>query len=128
MPVTFKLNPDANYVVATFSGVVTDEDVMDAYVTFYEGSEWVPGTNELVDLSDADVTPITVEGLVSLADYTESVFRMHHVQNLKTAIYAPGDLPFGLARMYSSLAASSPEKIRVFRRIYDAEEWLTGNS
>ena len=128
MPVSFKLNPKSNYVLAKFFGVLTDTDVMDAYVTFYEGGKWIPGTNELVDLSEADVSPITVDGLVSLADYTEKFFRQHNVENQKTAIYAPGDLPFGLARMYSSLAASSPEKIRVFRSFYDAEGWLESNS
>ena len=124
MPISFHVDADSNYFISRFTGEFTDADLMNAYMAFYEGNEWRAELNELVDLGEADAAAISIDCLARLADYTEKHLRLYNIETTKTAIYAPSDLSFGLGRMYASLAAASPETVRVFRNLSDAKEWL----
>lgn len=46
--------------------------------------------------------------------------------NAKLAIVVPGDLAFGLSRMYEILSNHLPQAIMVFRDYSEAERWLCG--
>lgn len=60
MPITFSVNQDDGYLTAAYTGKITDDDLLDSWTDFFQGGNWVPGLNELVDLSQADLTGITV--------------------------------------------------------------------
>jgi hypothetical protein len=124
MPISFSINPKNGYSIAKFEGRISDEELLNAYKAFYTGKDWWPGQNELVDFSDADLKEITVEGMRNLAEFAESVFKAHNIPLVKTALYAPKDFPFGLSRMYEAISYESPENVRVFRDIVEAEMWL----
>jgi hypothetical protein len=124
MPIRFTTDHDRNCVLSEFEGEVSDDELNDRYRTFYEGQEWRPGLNELVDLSAADMTHVTSEGLWRLAAFVREHFEKHGVALSRTAVYAPKDLPFGIARMYQASASESPENIRVFRDLVEAKRWI----
>ena len=80
--------------------------------------------DELVDLSDADMSQVTPEGLAGLADEIIQVFEEYNVTTYKTAVFSPHDLPFGFARLYEAYTFESPETVQVFRERDEALNWL----
>lgn len=124
MPIEFTVVPEKNYFIARWQGKVSDEEMNELYVKFYQGSEWHTGLNELVDLSAADMTLITAEGLKKIAGFVEQYFVKHGISSSKTAVYSPVDLPFGIARMYEAFSSQSPENVKVFRDLHETNEWL----
>jgi hypothetical protein len=124
MPITFLLNKNDGYFISRYIGILLDEELIDAYEKWFQGDAWSPGLNELVDLSEADLSRITTSGVTKFVAYNEKVNRNNNITSIKIAVYAPRDLHYGLARMYSILADDSPEDVHVFRDIQDAESWL----
>jgi hypothetical protein len=108
-------------------GKITEKELLGEYKQFFEGGEWIPGSSELVDLSEADLSEISTNGVLKFVSFNESVYKKNNVTSTKTAVYAPNDFPFGLARMYSFLADESPETVHVFRDLQTAEMWLKKN-
>jgi hypothetical protein len=96
--------------------------MLNDYRAFFASSDWVPGHNELVDLCDADLSKVTPGGLRDLASIVKQIFQSKDVSP-KVAVYAPNDLPFGLARMYS-VPAEDFETQMVFRDLNEAMVWL----
>ena len=122
MPITFSVYPNQGYYIAKFVGIVTDREMLDDYKRFFSSDEWVPGLNELTDISAADVTQVTSNGVRDLANLIEGIFRQHN-SSPKVAVYAPHDLPYGLSRMYS-VEAERFELHEVFRDLAEAKAWL----
>ncbi len=98
--------------------------MLSKYLEFYRGHEWVPSMREFVDLSVADLSLVTADGLVSLANTLADLFEGDGISVYKTAVYSPNDLPFGLARLYEAYTADSPEAVQVFRDRDEALRWL----
>jgi hypothetical protein len=124
MSITFTIYTDKGYFLSKYEDRVSDDELLHAYQEFYSGDKWQPKLNELVDVSDVDVGKITANGLRRVAEYTKSVLREHGLNAVKLAIYAPHDLPFGLARMYEAFTEESPESVHVFRDLVAAKRWL----
>jgi hypothetical protein len=81
---------------------------------------------ELADLSEADLTEITADGVWNLARMVEELFRPHNIFP-KVAVYAPNDLDYGMARIYSAHAEKF-EAHRVFRDFDEARAWLLADN
>jgi len=124
MAIEFSVFPDENYYLAAFTGTLTDAEFLEGYRSFFEGDAWRPGLNELADLEHSNLEQVTSAGLRSLQDYTERFLIANHGEETKTAVYAPHDLPFGLARIYSAMADGSPEMMGIFRDFDEAKLWL----
>ena len=124
MPIHVELQPERNLCIVVFTGAVTDEEMLEVYRQTYLGPEWVPGMQELVDLGGADLSALTTGGLERLSQFAMSVFETRGPFEMRTAIYAPQDLPFGLARQYQVMVDDSPEQLRVFRDRSAALAWL----
>ena len=88
------------------------------------GDEWHPGLNALVDLSNADLVETESDVIRRVAQYFEGVLREHGAKDIKTAVYAPEDFPFGIARVYEAMTAMSPQTVQVFRDMDKARRWL----
>ena len=125
MSITFTINHKDNYFVSSFKGIVTDDDLLNSFKSFYESELWISGMNELTDLSEGDASQITADGLRRFAIFTEQIFRKNGVEFSKTAVYSPKELSFGLSRMYEVMIDESPEHFHVFRDIDKAKRWLT---
>jgi len=104
-----------------YSGNLTEQGLLNTIQSFYEDS---PTLYTLCDYSDASVD------LISLA-FVRQLYSM--VQKLgfsrqggKTAVVAPKDLVYGLARMFQIMSDTDdfPFETRVFRSYEEAEQWL----
>ena len=122
-PISHSLDEDLHLLITTWTGAVTDAEMMAAYRTAYADSRWVPGFNEVADLRHANVGAVTSNGLrgvrllvaESVAGFTGS---------FKTAVLAPTDLGFGISRMYEMMSDESSESVRVCRDAADAAAWV----
>ncbi len=101
-----------------------DAQLFEFYGEFLNKPELKPLKPEFVDLSEADMTRVTTNGLVELSRMMKDNYLQLGVDLVKTAVYSPDDMPFGLARMYEAWSESSPELVRVFRNRQQAIEWL----
>jgi hypothetical protein len=119
MGITFTVHHDEGYYTAKFVGEITDDEMLTAYREFLENGEWVPGHGELSDLSELKGGGITGDGVRQLAAYIASQVSAHDITPT-LVVYAPHDLPYGLARMYS-VPAEDFETIHVCRELQEAE-------
>ena len=126
MPLKFIVFPDDGYYITRFVGAITDRDMLDDYKSFFVSNEWFPGLNELTDLSGADAFQVTADGVANLALMIKNHFEQHNFSP-KVAVYAPHELPYGLARMYST-EADDIETHEVFRDLTEARAWLLATS
>jgi hypothetical protein len=122
MPIKFTVYSNDGYYVSKSIGSITDTEMLDDYGRFFASDEWIPGMNELADISETDVAQITKDGVKDLAGLIEGIFRQHETFP-RVAVYAPNDLPYGLSRMYS-VEAERFESIKVFRDLDEARAWL----
>lgn len=124
MSISFTINHEQGYFISKYVGKLTDNELIESWKNFLEGDDWVPGLNELADLSEMDATMVTMDGINRLMRYVGSIYEKHGLNTIIVGVYAPRDLPFGLARMYEFIANESPEEICVFRTMQEAESWV----
>lgn len=128
MPITFSINHDDGYLIATYTGKISDEELLASWKEFFQGEKWIPGLNELANLSQADLSGISAGGLQSLVSYANTIYAKYNIRSVKIAIYAPKPLHFGLARMYEAMTYKYPQSAQVFRSIQEAVSWMKGTA
>ncbi len=123
MPIAHRYDDQLRTLFIDVSGEVTETELVDAARKLASDPSIPPGRRELLDLSGAQQTTVTpavlrhVAAIFGATDKTPAESRV--------AIYAPGDLFFGLSRMYETFrSSSSPVQIRVFRALDEARTWL----
>ena len=125
MPIRIVMNHEAGYFVSHYKGAITDADLLNDWKSIINSGDWTPDTNELADLSEADLNSLTHDGIKALAYYFNEIATENSVTYMKKiAIYAPNTLNFGLARVYSAFAHSSSQYIKFFREQEKAVQWL----
>ena len=76
----------------------------------------------MIDLSGADKIASTTNGMRALAMGANRLDPF--TWGKRFAIVAPGDEAYGVARQYHAMRMETPEEIRLFRRLDEANEWL----
>ncbi len=124
MPISFKVKAKNGYFVSRYQGHISDAEHRLAFDDFLTGNEWIPGMSELAIASNAVSSSISYISLRSLSAFKNRYYEEHKIMHVKIAIYAPGDLAFGIARMYDMVADESPEEVKAFRDVRKAIRWL----
>lgn len=123
MPITYAFHPDIGLVRTRFTGVVTSDEFVDLYHTMLHDADFVPGSNELADLRELESLDVSAAALRTV----ESVTRERYAgtdEAFRTAVIAPRDQAYGIARMYEAFAEQGPENVRVCRTLEEALKWL----
>lgn len=123
--ITFSTNNIDTFYTSIWEGPITDDEIYEAYSNFINSDKWSKDLNEFSDISKADFSKVTTEGLIRLGELEMNHLIKHGVKYRKTAIYSPHDFPFGMARLYEGKMFKSPEQVYVFRGIKEALDWLT---
>jgi hypothetical protein len=125
MGIDYRIDDERRMVLAQGRGVVTPEDVF-AYQREVWSRPEVAGYNELFDMSEVErLVPPSKGSVRDLADLSAGMDSS--ACSSKFAIVAPGDLAFGIGRMYQSYRefdSRSTKKIAVFRSMAAALKWL----
>ena len=124
MPILFEVIQDKEYFIAKYIGTITGDDVLKEHEQFFSAGQWHPGLNALVDFSDADLSEAQNSVIKRVARYFENFLKANPTNSVKTAIYAPADFPFAIARIYEAMATQAPQTVQVFRDLSDAKTWL----
>ena len=120
MPIEHRYDPALRTLFVELTGEVSETELVDAARKLSADPSIPPGGRELVDLSgvrDTDVTSAVLRRVAQI--YSE---RDQQPEDSRVAIVAPGDLYYGLSRMYEAFRRSSPVEIRVFRELGEARE------
>lgn len=126
MPISYRIDRNARRVIATASGILTDEDVFG-----YQRDAWsradVTGFDEIVDMTDVNNVELPVPSSDRMRALAAESADMDTPRASRFAIVAPGDLAYGLGRMYAVYRETdrrSTKTVRVFRTMDDAVAWL----
>jgi hypothetical protein len=126
MPINITVHQEAGYFLARYTGVITEEEVLREHDRFFSSGEWNARLNALVDFHGADLGEASSIVLRRVAGYFEKILKANQANGVKTAIFAPGDFPYGIGRIYEALTMKSPQTVQVFRDISEARRWLEG--
>jgi len=122
MPIAIKRNSRRNLTTFICSGNLKLQEIRDAVKDLYEHD----ATPYLVwDFSQAISTEADYKALSDWRSAIPSDLPLELHKNGKTAVIAPKDVMYGIARIAESLFEPViPHKIRVFRSEAAALEWL----
>lgn len=123
MSTYYEIDPHQRCAFLRFEGAIDDELLAATFRALYEDPRHLPGYDELSDLRGADVIRLTGGGLRQLAELVESRLQ-GRCDGFRSAIVAPADLSFGMARVYEAHAADPLERVMVFRELEQAHAWL----
>ena len=118
MPQAYEIDVVRRVVLSRAWGVSTAQDLIDHYAALAADPRFDPSFSQLVDLRDIQRFDIATTILRRQA--LEQVF----ASTSPRALVGSSDEGFGLSRIYSAHAELSPQNVRVFREIAEAERWL----
>jgi hypothetical protein len=121
VPVTYKIDAARRLIYTTCSGPVELQEIADHFQQLLRDPECVGAFDVLLDVSAQQKIPISTE----LGAVTREIAAVRRkVQFGSCAIVAPGDVMFGMMRMFEIFATPYFKTIRVFRSLADAQAWL----
>lgn len=116
-----EITKDEYLTVHNVKGLVSEEEMHDALEMFYKED---PTPLLLWDMSQSDVSNVTPDILQNFARKSAKLGASR--QGGRTAVIAPEDLQYGLARISEAFLEieSSPHSFSVFRTREKALQWL----
>ncbi|MEN8245590.1 MAG: hypothetical protein ABFS43_11890, partial [Thermodesulfobacteriota bacterium] len=97
-------------------------EIVEILIRFYRGIDNPPTKRVLWNLSDASMGSLSMEEIRQIANL--SIDNEEIMRDGKTAIVAPRDIDFGLARVLAAWTTGSHSDLMVFRTLNEATEWL----
>lgn len=124
MTVRYTYDEKENFILTTFSGILTDEDLETQAKAVAADPRVRPGAREIVDLRAVEQVEASTEsiGFIIVMDKEHR----DKFEGMKTAIVAPRDLLFGLSKIFEVLSEveNAPSTVKVFRTMPEARNWL----
>lgn len=124
MPIRMIIERDVGLIRTTASGRLGGTDLIEYYRRLRAHPDFRSNLNEIFDATQVEAVDVTADDVRRLSSITEE-FTKHGVP-VKVAIIAPGDVEFGLSRMYEMLQIQSINVLKVFRERAAAEAWILG--
>jgi hypothetical protein len=127
MSVQSTVDPNSGVIVHAVSGMLDIDEVVSALERIVNHPLFRPGAHVLWDFSGARSGNLDARELRNLVRQVGE--RMDgRGEGYKTALVAPRDVDYGLARMYEAYASELPVELCVFRSSGEAWDWLLGNA
>ena len=124
MPITFKVLPQERLVVITHHGTVPDDEFLSFYNSLSENRQIDKTFNALINLQNTESSARSPESLLLLARKLRERYEVNEKSRPKIAIFAPGNVSFGMARMFESFSRTVKRSFGVFRTMPAALNWL----
>jgi len=121
MPLANRFYDEQKIVLNTWSGEITDADLIRFYMSMYNNNHWQPGFNEIIDLRDAQLEAVSNSTLLQLSELSTNCLKG---AELKLAIIAPSELSPQIARLYKAFTHIPNESTKVVHHLDEALEWL----
>jgi len=121
MPLSHRFYKEQKIILTTWSGEVTDTELIRFYMSLYNNQHWSPKFNEIIDLRDAQLDTVSNTALIKLSEVTTSCLKG---ENLKLAIISPSELSSHIARIYEAFTHIPNESTKVVHHLNEALDWL----
>lgn len=123
MPAAYKIDKEKRLVLTTAWGVISFSDMVAHKDKLLSDPDFERTYSQIIDLTQITEFALSNEDIRAFANF--SVFSPES----RRAIIAPGDLKFGMARMFATLRELQGEKgIGVFRELEQALDWVLAKS
>jgi len=106
--ITTRREPSLNLTILTGSGSIEADEIIEAMNAMYADD---PTKLVLWDLSEADISSISYEGVQRIAELAVEVGGMR--TGAKTAIITAQQIAFGISRVYESLVDATVAPINI---------------
>lgn len=120
--IRFRTDAERGVRIATFHGCVDGDELLRAYQAQLDLPSYDASLDDLVDLRAIERLDVSATEMRDLMALFSSVDALGHATRL--AIVAPGDLGYGLGRMYEMMRTGAAEEVGVFREMDEAFDWL----
>ncbi len=121
MPFSIEQYKDQDLTVIVMTGNIPPAEPLEAIKAFYDRG---PTTDVIWDFRDVSGGLLTAEDIREIFDY--AMENLAKRQSGRTALVAPADYEYGLARMTSTIGElrDIPWELQAFRTLEDATRWL----
>ena len=124
MPIAFEVLPDLNLCLAKFRGEVSTEEHIASFLEYTRHPLFDGKQHALVDMKDCLLENTYFDDMQRLAYQLKDYYEARDLSS-RTSVYAPGDVVFGMSRMFQSIAdGNSPWEMDVFRTRKEAMAYL----
>ncbi|HKK19482.1 MAG TPA: hypothetical protein VJ952_12465 [Opitutales bacterium] len=124
MPVILEDPSEKGYLLATYTGRISEDELLASYRAFFDASGSTTEFRELCDLSDCDMSEITLDTLKQLSGLVREFCARNAIEVAKRACYVPREINHSIMKLYSSASKESVEETRVFSDREAAIRWL----
>jgi len=104
MPITYRIFPASDMTYAAWSGRITNDDVMANFQNYLSDPLYRAGRPEFIDLSAVEAADLRFPDLARLLS-TVNAQPFNGPNGTLTSVFAPGDVAWGLSRMYETMAS-----------------------
>ncbi|MEL7519734.1 MAG: hypothetical protein AAFN48_12360 [Pseudomonadota bacterium] len=126
MTLDISMRDGGKLVFSRLSGRLTDKDLFEAQDQFERRVAWTEGASELIDLSDADLSDVSMKVMPELAERFRAYFEDAGIAHARVAICGPSDLQFGTGRVFEVWASRNDvPTVAIFRDREAANRWLS---
>ena len=125
MTLEISVRDSGKFVFSRLSGRLTDKDLFEAQDEFESRVAWTEGAAELIDLTDADLSGVSMKVMPELAERFRAYYEEAGVGHARVAICGPSDLQFGTGRVFEVWASRNDvPTVGIFRDRESAHRWL----
>ncbi len=124
LPIRYKILTDLNLVAVHFLGEIGSEEHIASFLDYAADPQFDGRQHALVDMSECKLDTSYFEDMQRLAYRLKGYYEVRALTS-RTAVYAPGDVVYGMSRMYQSIAeGESPWELGVFRTLPEAMSFV----
>ncbi len=125
MPIRFAIFPEQRLFVVKFVGIVTGDELIDAYVAIFDHPDFEPGMDELSDMRRVEALDYQLDALKRVADITERRLGAAGV-SMRTAHVIGSEFNEGLSRLYGAITElGDSETVNRFKTLKEGLAWLS---
>ena len=124
MPISFRYDPDRDLILSTFSGFVSQQDLLGFIDSVHTNEHFRTTANELIVTENTTGTDMDADLLLLISQRSQELSVT--TPDKKIALVPTTELDFGFARMYKTMAEKTLWQIEIFRDRDEALVWLRG--
>jgi hypothetical protein len=119
-----KIDEIKNIAYIKMSGPVTSVEALNAFDTAVSADNYKAGMGRLWDFREVDLSAIDSDTIRKMAKYSLSF--PSGINDVKVALVTARSLEYGLSRMFEVFSTDAKSKVRAFKTMDEAEEWMMG--
>ena len=121
MSLSHRFYNEQKILLTSWSGEITDTELIRFYMGIYNSPHWSPEVNEIIDLRDAQLDIVSNNALLQLSELATNCLKG---ENLKLAIISPSELSSHIPRIYEAFTHIPNESTKVVHHLNEALDWL----